>query len=74
MVDGRGKKWKFVILEVFKLLNQLKRFLRNEGWLLPRIILGWLLPRLAATKEGFGGWGEEAVKTATYPTHCTRIP
>lgn len=39
MVDGRGKKWKFVILEVFKLLNQLNRFLRNEGWLLPRKVL-----------------------------------
>lgn len=36
---AEGKKWKFVILEVFKLLNQLKRFLQNEGWLLPRIIL-----------------------------------
>lgn len=33
-----GKKWKLVILDVFKLLNQLKSFPRNEAWLLPRII------------------------------------
>lgn len=34
-----GKKWKLVILDIVKLLNQLKSFPRNEAWLLPRTIL-----------------------------------
>lgn len=35
----RGKNGSLVSLEVFKLLNLLKRSLRNEVWLLLRIVL-----------------------------------
>lgn len=38
-MGGRGENGSLVSLEVFKLLNLLRRFLQNEAWLLLRIVL-----------------------------------